>query len=162
MMLWRLSHSPTWDWVVLLFRCLTCSEPRFFGGGGRITSGSCPPPRCTRPCLARSNSLPANLSNLSIISEVRTLPLYPEETTICFSLFLRVLNHAFLVEGGGFEPPKVEPADLQSAPFGRSGTPPEKIKPRILLVQYAAVNRNWMIRRTKIMELVDGIEPPTC
>jgi hypothetical protein len=30
-----------------------------------------------------------------------------------------------LVEGGGFEPPKVEPADLQSAPFGRSGTPPE-------------------------------------
>ena len=31
----------------------------------------------------------------------------------------------FLVEGGGFEPPKVEPADLQSAPFGRSGTPPK-------------------------------------
>ena len=29
-----------------------------------------------------------------------------------------------LVEGGGFEPPKVEPADLQSDPFGRSGTPP--------------------------------------
>jgi hypothetical protein len=29
-----------------------------------------------------------------------------------------------LVEGGGFEPPKAEPADLQSAPFGRSGTPP--------------------------------------
>ena len=29
-----------------------------------------------------------------------------------------------LVEGGGFEPPKAEPTDLQSAPFGRSGTPP--------------------------------------
>jgi hypothetical protein len=29
-----------------------------------------------------------------------------------------------LVEGGGFEPPKAEPADLQSAPFDRSGTPP--------------------------------------
>lgn len=29
-----------------------------------------------------------------------------------------------VVEGGGFEPPKAEPADLQSAPFGRSGTPP--------------------------------------
>jgi hypothetical protein len=27
-----------------------------------------------------------------------------------------------LVEGGGFEPPKAEPADLQSAPFDRSGT----------------------------------------
>ena len=28
------------------------------------------------------------------------------------------------VEGGGFEPPKAEPTDLQSVPFGRSGTPP--------------------------------------
>ena len=32
------------------------------------------------------------------------------------------------VEGGGFEPPKAEPTDLQSAPFGRSGTPPEQIQ----------------------------------
>ena len=31
-----------------------------------------------------------------------------------------------MVEGGGFEPPKAVPADLQSAPFGRSGTPPAK------------------------------------
>ena len=29
-----------------------------------------------------------------------------------------------LVERGGFEPPKAEPADLQSAPFGHSGTSP--------------------------------------
>ena len=29
-----------------------------------------------------------------------------------------------LVEGGGFEPPKASPADLQSAPFDHSGTPP--------------------------------------
>ena len=29
-----------------------------------------------------------------------------------------------MVEGGGFEPPKAMPTDLQSAPFGRSGTPP--------------------------------------
>ena len=29
-----------------------------------------------------------------------------------------------LVEGGGFEPPKAEPSDLQSDPFGHSGTPP--------------------------------------
>ena len=29
-----------------------------------------------------------------------------------------------LVEGGGFEPPKQEATDLQSAPFGHSGTPP--------------------------------------
>ena len=29
-----------------------------------------------------------------------------------------------LVEGGGFEPPKSLTTDLQSAPFGHSGTPP--------------------------------------
>ncbi len=34
-------------------------------------------------------------------------------------------QHKLLVEGGGFEPPKVEPTDLQSVPFGRSGTPPK-------------------------------------
>jgi hypothetical protein len=28
------------------------------------------------------------------------------------------------VEGGGFEPPKAWPTDLQSVPFDRSGTPP--------------------------------------
>lgn len=37
-----------------------------------------------------------------------------------------------MVEGVGFEPTKAEPSDLQSDPFGRSGTPPEKIKPVIL------------------------------
>lgn len=29
-----------------------------------------------------------------------------------------------MVEGEGFEPSKAEPADLQSAPFDRSGIPP--------------------------------------
>ena len=31
-----------------------------------------------------------------------------------------------LVEGVGFEPTKAEPSDLQSDPFGRSGTPPDQ------------------------------------
>ncbi len=30
------------------------------------------------------------------------------------------------MEGEGFEPSKAEPADLQSDPFDRSGTPPKK------------------------------------
>ena len=30
-----------------------------------------------------------------------------------------------MVVGGGFEPPKASPTDLQSVPFGRSGTPPK-------------------------------------
>ena len=43
-----------------------------------------------------------------------------------------------MVEEDGFEPSKSETTDLQSAPFGRSGTPPV------------------------IMELVMGLEPATC
>ncbi len=31
-----------------------------------------------------------------------------------------------MVERGGFEPPKAEPADLQSAPFNHSGTSPKR------------------------------------
>ena len=44
-----------------------------------------------------------------------------------------------LVEGGGFEPPKAEPSDLQSDPFGHSGTPP-KSKPRIVMKGRPDVN----------------------
>ena len=33
-----------------------------------------------------------------------------------------------MVEGEGFEPSKAVPADLQSAPFGRSGIPPNKMR----------------------------------
>ncbi len=48
-------------------------------------------------------------------------------------------NHDGLVGGNGFEPLKAEPTDLQSAPFDRFGTLPNEI-----------------------VELVDGLEPPTC
>ena len=44
-----------------------------------------------------------------------------------------------MVEGGGFEPPKAEPADLQSAPFGHSGTPP-KSGSRILCVRHTQLS----------------------
>ena len=46
----------------------------------------------------------------------------------------------FMVGEDGFEPSKRNATDLQSAPFGHSGTPPY----------------------TNHMELVDGFEPPTC
>ena len=45
---------------------------------------------------------------------------------------------AILVEGAGFEPAKAEPTDLQSAPFDRFGTPPQR-KQRIVLVRQEAV-----------------------
>ena len=48
-----------------------------------------------------------------------------EPTSSAWKAEVLPLNYARLVEGGGFEPPKVEPTDLQSVPFGRSGTPPK-------------------------------------
>ena len=36
------------------------------------------------------------------------------------------LKHSCMVEGVGFEPTKAEPADLQSAPVDRLGTPPKR------------------------------------
>ena len=47
----------------------------------------------------------------------------------------------FLVEGGGFEPPKAEPTDLQSVPFGRSGTPPGTQKRVIFPAKESPVKR---------------------
>ncbi len=49
-----------------------------------------------------------------------------------------------MVAGRGFEPLKAEPADLQSAPIGRSGNPPLAIEHRNYtdLYGYAVIPRN--------------------
>ena len=39
-------------------------------------------------------------------------------------LMLYQVSYSRMVVGEGFEPSKASPADLQSAPFDRSGTPP--------------------------------------
>ncbi len=50
---------------------------------------------------------------------------FPNTLSKCFSqLIQRIITRRNMVEGDGFEPSKAEPADLQSAPFGHSGTPP--------------------------------------
>ena len=51
--------------------------------------------------------------------------------------YTRIFSLYKVVEDGGFEPPKAMLTDLQSAPFGRSGNPPN-------------------------LELVIGVEPTTC
>ena len=40
------------------------------------------------------------------------------------------------MDGGGFEPPKAELADLQSAPFGHSGTRPSNIAQECFFIIY--------------------------
>jgi len=55
-----------------------------------------------------------------------------------------------LVEGVGFEPTKAKPSDLQSDPFGRSGTPPI-YEGRIVLKHQCIVNfLNQQARRSKL------------
>ena len=46
------------------------------------------------------------------------------ELTHQISLYLTLNREVEMVVGEGFEPSKSVTADLQSAPFGRSGTPP--------------------------------------
>ncbi len=48
-----------------------------------------------------------------------------------------------MVEGEGFEPSKAEPADLQSAPFGRSGIPPRKNEYLFTLEWCRLPESNW-------------------
>ena len=54
----------------------------------------------------------------------------------------------FLVEEGGFEPPKSLTADLQSAPFGRSGTLPYSI------FGVSSLHRNGAGERTRTPDLL--------
>ena len=42
----------------------------------------------------------------------------------CYCIWPHLTERRKVVEGAGFEPAKAEPSDLQSDPFGRSGTPP--------------------------------------
>jgi hypothetical protein len=48
-----------------------------------------------------------------------------------------------MVEGEGFEPSKAMPADLQSAPFGRSGTPPKRPTSRVRAGTPAESRLSW-------------------
>ena len=59
--------------------------------------------------------------------------------------------------GGGFEPPKASPTDLQSVPFGRSGTPPiyfgigHKTDIKTLMYMRITKNQRKSFKNRKIM-----------
>ena len=58
----------------------------------------------------------------------------------------KLLLVCFLVGAGGFEPPKAVPTDLQSAPFGHSGTLPH--------IHYSIENKNGAGGRTRTPDLL--------
>ena len=64
-----------------------------------------------------SSAWKAEVLPLNYTREVVRAPSHPQHGR-------RPCNAHRLVVGGGFEPPKAEPSDLQSDPFDHSGTPP--------------------------------------
>ena len=57
----------------------------------------------------------------------------------------------FLVGEGGFEPPKAKPADLQSVPFGHSGTLPNPTTTNIPQ-GFPIVKRNFTVFKSFLQE----------
>ena len=65
----------------------------------------------------------------------------------------------WVVEGGGFDPPKASPTDLQSVPFRHSGTPP--LKP--ISSKPPSLNAlKYFVKYYFFLELAMGLEPATC
>ncbi len=83
--------------------------------------GSNPPPEAWKASALPNELLPQKWASLQVkkhVSYLSNLPTYQLSS---------LPVHPFItcfVGGGGFEPPKAAPTDLQSAPFDRSGIPP--------------------------------------
>ncbi len=102
---------------------------------GRIELPTSPLPR---ECSATELHGPANYNisgagegNRTLVVSLEgfcsTIELHPRTpSTARFARRITTRRNANLVEGEGFEPSKAVPADLQSAPFDRSGTPPSR------------------------------------
>jgi hypothetical protein len=116
----------------------------------RSSAGRGLAPAARRPHLATnwsgkrdSNPRPSAWKADALATELFPLQ---EKTYLDSSEAPRPLGEGYLfreLEGEGFEPSKAKPADLQSAPFDRSGTPPAIVSVDVGL------------------ELAKGLEPPT-
>ncbi len=79
----------------------------------------------------------------------RRFSILPDLSFIWFLFFLGGKeNYLKMVVGEGFEPSKSMTADLQSAPFGRSGTPPQFfVDFYYVLLSHKSSCATWMISR---------------
>ena len=68
-------------------------------------------------------------------------------------------TRAWMVEGGGFEPPKAWPTDLQSVPFDRSGTPPN-VGLNIHSFSKEPYNPSWIQPNLTLAGASEGIRTP--
>ncbi len=76
--------------------------------------------------FTRETAFACDLSDekLAKMRGVQLLILPHMENNVASKVFGMVVQNEVLVAGEGFEPSKSMTTDLQSAPFGRSGTPP--------------------------------------
>ena len=65
-----------------------------------------------------------------------------------------------MVGRAGFEPPKASPTDLQSVPVGRLGTSPIGI--HCIRPAKFSTARTFENHHLTVIELAEGLEPPTC
>ena len=95
--------------------------------GTRILLAAAPtaPPcfcRCSGRCCCTGGFLPAGLFGGSMLFESTLASPFSRQIKQKLQYPVRILES--LVGAGGFEPPKLKAADLQSVPIGHSGTRP--------------------------------------
>ncbi len=127
-----------------------------YGGGGRIISGFSP---STLRVAAYTAALEIAPGDFPEPFGSHPPPKFSGRDVCLANKSSAIAN---MVEGGGFEPPKAEPSDLQSDPFGHSGTPPKKTEPHILLEQANSVNKKRPEFHLKFRPLCLSLnKPPT-
>ena len=79
---------------------------------------------CRSDILFTINTRKANITRLKAVYHCEAIELAVRRIEL--KKALAIASAFFLVGAGGFEPPKSSTTDLQSAPFGHSGTLPHK------------------------------------
>ena len=79
---------------------------------------------CRSDILFTINTRKANITRLKAVYHCEAIELAVRRIEL--KKALAIASALFLVGAGGFEPPKSSTTDLQSAPFGHSGTLPHK------------------------------------
>ncbi len=101
--------------------------------GARIKMGRVSVHLYPKAVLPGKSTLPRSLTEPAeggMVLIERLFGFYCSDFTVFRSVKSKIPNtivFGILVEEGGFEPPKSSTTDLQSAPFGHSGTPPYSI-----------------------------------
>jgi hypothetical protein len=73
-----------------------------------------------------------------------------------------IVSAVYVVEGGGFEPPKSMTTDLQSVPFGRSGIPPDVVRNHSLCGADDGTRTRNLLITSQLLYQLSYASPITC